>query len=200
MKILYAIQGTGNGHIARAYDIVPELRKYANVDVLISGMQSDLPPEFPITYRYYGISFIFGTRGGIKIFKTLISMKIRKFLQDIRNVPVQNYDFVINDFEPITAWACKIRNIPCISLSHQAAVLHKNSPKPEIIDIIGRFILRYYAPASFSYGIHFESYDSTIFTPVIRSAVRNSPTITRNHYTVYLPSYDDSFLISFLKI
>ena len=29
MKILYAIQGTGNGHISRARDIIPVLQKKA---------------------------------------------------------------------------------------------------------------------------------------------------------------------------
>jgi UDP-N-acetylglucosamine:LPS N-acetylglucosamine transferase len=33
MKILYAIQGTGNGHLSRAVDIVPELKKYGQLDL-----------------------------------------------------------------------------------------------------------------------------------------------------------------------
>ena len=37
MKILYAIQGTGNGHIARAEDIVPVLKRFGTLDVLVSG-------------------------------------------------------------------------------------------------------------------------------------------------------------------
>ena len=36
MKVLYAFQGTGNGHIARAQEIIPILKKYAEVDILIS--------------------------------------------------------------------------------------------------------------------------------------------------------------------
>ncbi|NDB36263.1 MAG: glycosyl transferase, partial [Flavobacteriia bacterium] len=40
MKILYAIQGTGNGHISRAIALVPEFQKLVEVDVLISGTQS----------------------------------------------------------------------------------------------------------------------------------------------------------------
>ena len=40
MKILYGIQGTGNGHLSRAEEIVPILKKMAHVDVLISGNQS----------------------------------------------------------------------------------------------------------------------------------------------------------------
>jgi hypothetical protein len=31
MKILYAIQGTGNGHICRAAELIPEFEKYGEV-------------------------------------------------------------------------------------------------------------------------------------------------------------------------
>ena len=37
MKILYAIQGTGNGHLSRAIDVIPALKKIGQVDVLVSG-------------------------------------------------------------------------------------------------------------------------------------------------------------------
>jgi len=36
MKVLYAIQGTGNGHLSRAEDIVPYLQKRCDVDILVS--------------------------------------------------------------------------------------------------------------------------------------------------------------------
>ena len=39
MKILYAIQGTGNGHLSRARDIIPILQKKGDVDILVSGTQ-----------------------------------------------------------------------------------------------------------------------------------------------------------------
>ncbi len=42
MRILYAIQGTGNGHISRARDIIPYLQEKGAVDLLISGIQSDV--------------------------------------------------------------------------------------------------------------------------------------------------------------
>jgi len=37
MKILYAVQATGNGHIARAIEMMPHLQKYGEVDVFLSG-------------------------------------------------------------------------------------------------------------------------------------------------------------------
>ncbi|MFD2147446.1 hypothetical protein [Mucilaginibacter antarcticus] len=63
MKILYAIQGTGNGHLSRSMDIVPLLKKMGDVDVLVSGMQGDLNLPFPIKYKLHGFGFIFGKSG-----------------------------------------------------------------------------------------------------------------------------------------
>ena len=48
MKILYAIQGTGNGHLSRARDIIPILQKKGEVDILISGIQSDVDLPYPL--------------------------------------------------------------------------------------------------------------------------------------------------------
>ena len=34
MRILYAVQKTGNGHLARAQEIIPLLQIYGDVDIL----------------------------------------------------------------------------------------------------------------------------------------------------------------------
>jgi uncharacterized protein (TIGR00661 family) len=115
--------------------------------------------------------------------------------REIKNFPVDRYDLVINDFEPITAWACRKRDIPCVGLSHQSALLSKKSPRPKVIDPIGEWILHNYAPVEKYIGFHFERYDSFVYTPVIRSEIRNTPVANKNHYTVYLPAYDDKKLV-----
>ena len=58
MKILYAFQGTGNGHLARAQEIIPILKKHALVDTLISGHQTQLRSDFDIDFRFRGISLL----------------------------------------------------------------------------------------------------------------------------------------------
>ena len=58
MKILYGIQGTGNGHLSRAEEIVPVLKSMADVDVLISGNQSQIQSSFDIQYKKNGLSFL----------------------------------------------------------------------------------------------------------------------------------------------
>src|SRR5258706_6278471 len=87
----------------------------------------------------------------------------------------------------------------CIALSHQAAVINKKSAVPKNGDIIGRAILKNYAPATYRYGFNFKAYDNNIFTPVIRKQVREIIPVNLGHYTVYLPAYEDERIIKILK-
>ncbi len=199
MKILFAIQGTGNGHLSRARDVYPELAKYGDVDVLISGIQSDVDVPFPVKYKYYGLSFIFGKKGGVDIMDTARKLKLFRLIKDIQRLPVTSYDIVINDFEPVSAWACKLRNKPCISLSHQCAVLHEDAPKPTAHDMVGKLVLQHYAPVTAAYGFHFTSFSSNVFTPVIRQEIRAITPVNNGHYTVYLPAYDDDTIVKHLS-
>lgn len=199
MKVLYAIQGTGNGHVSRANEILPILQQRCNHDVLLSGVQADVDVNIPLTYKRKGLSFIFGRKGGIDFYKTLQQLQGKKFLKEIKELPVEKYDLVINDFEPLSAWACKIKHVPCISMSHQYAVLHKNAPRPATFDPFALMVLRYYAPCKTGVGFHFKKYGDNIFTPVIRKEIRNADVTNHGHYTVYLPAYDDEKIIAFLK-
>jgi uncharacterized protein (TIGR00661 family) len=200
MKILYAIQGTGNGHLSRARDIIPVLQKKGDLDILVSGIQADVELPYEVKYRFNGLSFIFGKNGGVNIAETYRKSNLKNLLKEINSLPVEKYDIVINDFEPVSAWACRNKHKPCIGLSHQAAVINKNAPKPEKKDAVGNAVLRYYAPVSVSYGFHFKNYDNNIFTPVIRNEIRNMIPSDKKHYTVYLPAYDDKHIIKILSI
>jgi uncharacterized protein (TIGR00661 family) len=199
LKILFAIQGTGNGHLSRARDVYPELLKYGTVDVLVSGIQADVATSFPVKYKFYGMSFIFGKSGGVSIPETLKKTNLGQLLRDIGNLDVKAYDLVINDFEPVSAWACKRRGVPCISLSHQSAVINPASPKPAFFDLVGPTVLKYYAPVTAAYGFHFKQYAKNISTPVIRKEVRDLHPVDKGHYTVYLPAYDDETLVKNLS-
>lgn len=199
MKILFGIQGTGNGHLSRARDVYPELAKYGDVDVLISGIQADVDVPFPVKYRMYGMSFIFGKKGGVDIIDTAKKLKLFQLMKDIREFPVEDYDLVINDFEPVSAWACKRKNKPCISVSHQCAVLHKNAPVPASGDPMGKLVLQRYAPTTAAYGFHFKAFGENIFTPVIRKEIRELTPVNEGHYTVYLPAYDDATIVKHLS-
>ena len=181
MKILYAIQGTGNGHLARATEIIPVLKELGETDILVSGIQSDIRLPFPVKYQLYGFSFIFGKKGGVNIWKTITKTRLFRLIIDIRKIPVHDYQLVINDFEPVTAWACKLRRKQCVGLSHQNAVLHPKAARPAKKDRLGEFILKHYAPATVRYGFHFKQLNKQNFEPVIRVAIRNATLTDKGH-------------------
>lgn len=200
MKILYAIQGTGNGHLSRARDVVPALQKKGvKLDILVSGIQADIEIPHPVKYRLKGLSFIFGKQGNVNLWRTYLKANATRLQQEIRSIPIKDYDLVLNDFEPVTAWACRMQNKPCIGFSHQAAVLSALAPKPKKTDRMGKFILKNYAPTTTAYGLHFKPYDNRIFSPIIRQDIRVAKVGTEEHYTVYLPSYSDGRILKVLS-
>lgn len=200
MKILYAIQGTGNGHISRARDFIPSLQKRAELDILISGTQFDVSLPHEIKYKLRGASFIFGKDGGVDYLETLKNLRPHTFINDIRKLDLKQYDFVLNDFEPVSAWAGKLKKKMVIALSHQSAFLSTKTPRPNFKDSFAEGIFRNYAPSNRQIAFHFEAYDDFINTPIIRKEIRETTVINKGHYTVYLPAYDDKYLANhFLK-
>ncbi|TPG61710.1 glycosyltransferase family protein [Hymenobacter nivis] len=200
MRILYAIQGTGNGHLARALDVVPLLQARCDqLDLLISGPPADLALPFEARYRAQGMGFLFGKKGGINFVKTFWQFNSAKFLKEVRGLPVESYDLVISDFEPVASWACRLREVPCVALSHQCAVLHPAAPRPAVEDPAGRAVLRHYAPSTAQYGFHFQEYAPGIATPVIRQQVRALAPTNEGHYTVYLPAFEEKLLVERLR-
>ena len=100
MKILYAIQGTGNGHLARAEDIIPALKQHGDLDLFVSGSQADIKLSYPVKYKSKGLSFIFGTNGGIDFVKTFKRNSSKEVYKEIKKFPVEKYDLVINTLSP----------------------------------------------------------------------------------------------------
>lgn len=201
MRILYAIQGTGNGHITRAKEILPALRKRAWVDVLLSGMHSEIDLEYPVSYRMKGLGFKFGKKGGVDVFGTWWHGDIPNFFKEVNGLDLSPYDLVINDFEPVSARAARAQHVPCIGLSNQCVLTNRNIslPKPKKSDALGRAILKHYAPVDVAYGFHYHKIDHFITTPVIRKEIRELKTRDEGHYLVYLPFYNDSKIVKALR-
>ncbi len=198
MKILYAIQGTGNGHISRAREIVPLLQQYGELDLLISGTQADVSLAQPVNHQLHGFSFIFGKKGGVDYWKTFKTMNLNQLLRDVRSLPLKQYDLIVNDFEPVSAWACKLQKLESVSLSHQCSFISPNTPRPKKWNY-AEWLFKYYAPATHKVGFHFERYADFIHTPVIRSEIRGLETKNVGHFTVYLPAYADEVLLKYFR-
>ena len=196
MKIFYAVQATGNGHISRASEILPYLQNYGEVDIFLSGSNYGLKTDLPVAYRSKGISLFYDhSTGSIDVAKTIRSIAPRKLLSEARHLPLDQYDIIINDFEPLTSLSCKLKGIECIHFGHQASFKSKKVPRPTRRSAIGEWVLKNYAYGTRNIGLHFDSYDKGIYSPIIKRAILESESVDKGHITVYLGQYADDVLI-----
>lgn len=194
MKILYSVQATGNGHISRAMELLPHLKNYGSVDIFLSGANSTLALDGTVKYRSKGLSLFYTCSGTLSYKKMFKNIDPLKMFKEVRDLPVENYDLVINDFECITAMACARKKVPSVNFGHQASFLSDKTPRPEKTSKMGEWILKNYAKATQYIGLHFQSYDNFIFSPVIKSEILKAEAKDKGHITVYLPSYCDEVL------
>ena len=196
MKILYGIQGTGHGHISRARVVLPKLREYAEVDVLVSGYNYKMNIDGEITYKARGLSLAYDNNGSVDMLETALNLHPIKFIQDVQSIPIEEYDFVVNDFEPVTAWAAHGAEIPCVAISHQASFLSEKAPRPAKKSLVAEQVMKHFAPCTAAVGSHYLRYDDFIEPPIIRRHIRSLNPSLGNHITVYLPAYDNETLCS----
>lgn len=194
MKIFYAIQATGNGHISRAMQIYPYLQKFGTVDFFLSGNNSSLQIDLPVKYKSKGCSLYYSKCGGLDYWDIVKNINPIQIYKEAKALPLKNYDVVINDFDSITALACKLQKVHSVQLGHQASFISKNTPRPEKTSRMGEFIFKNYAPASQNIGLHFERYDSFIHPPIIKEEIIQANPKNLKHITIYLPSFDKDCL------
>lgn len=199
MKIFYAIQATGNGHISRAMEILPYLDRYGKVDIFLSGANSTLQLDAPVKFRSKGLSLFYTHGGGLNYWEMLRKVSPLRLWREVRDLPVDKYDLVINDFECITSLACAHKRVPSVQFGHQASFVSKKTPRPEHRDAMGEWILRNYARATQYIGLHFAQYDDFILPPVIKKEILQADPEDMGHVTVYLSSYCDATVKRYLQ-
>lgn len=187
MKILYGVQGTGNGHTTRARAMAPALRSAgAEVDFLFSGRDPDQFFDMGVFGDYrvrQGLTFV--TRDGrIAPLATLAGARPRQFFREIKELSLSHYDLVISDFEPVTAWAARRQRAPLMGLGHQYAFRY---PIPQHHGgLIQRQVFRHFAPTPCNLGLHWHHFDQPILPPIAPVDTTPGP-VERDHYLVYLP-------------
>jgi len=201
MKILYGIQGTGNGHITRARVMASCFKKLnIEVDYVFSGRANkdyfDMQ-DFANYTSFRGLSF--NTKNGqVKSLQTVKNARICRLIKDIKTLDVKQYDFVLNDFEPITAWAAKRAAIPVVGISHQAAFLSSSVPMFSR-GILRKSLIKNYAPADTYLGVHWQPFAENIIPPFIAHHDHGNPVAVMNKVLVYLPFESLESIVDYLK-
>ncbi len=199
MKILYAVQATGNGHISRAMELMPFLQQYGEVDIFLSGSNSNLQPDLPVKFRSNGLSLFYGNTGGLDYWRMWKELDLRRIWKEAKDLPVEKYDLVINDFDSITSMACKLKKVKSIGFGHQASFQSESTPRDDKKDYAGEIVLKHYATASAYIGLHFASYDDFIYPPVIKTEILSADPTDQGYITVYLSHYSDEVVINALE-
>ena len=128
MKILYAIQTTGNGHLARAQNIIPRLKQVADLDIITSGPKNDFLLEVTPIKHYNGLTFFYTDTGAVNWLKTIFLNNYPRFIKEVISCPIKEYDLIINDFEPVSAWSSLFRRVKCFELTNQYSMRLRNIP------------------------------------------------------------------------
>lgn len=185
MRILYGVQGTGNGHISRCRSVAEALsRKGVQVDYLLSGRAADAYFDMQAFGSYRALpGLTFASRDGeLDLWQTLKQNQPRRFWQDLSSLDLDGYDRVVSDFEPITAWAARRKGIRTLGISHQASFHYSIPRKGE--DIASRLVMRHYAPVDQAIGLHWFHFGHPILPPVVDQI---APCQEDGTILVYLP-------------
>jgi len=194
MKILYSVQATGNGHISRAMEILPYLERYGKVDIFLSGANHSLQLDAQVKYRSKGLCLFYNNGGSLNYAEIIRKFAPLRIWREVRDLPVEKYDLVLNDFDSITSMACALKKIPSVNFGHQASFVSPKVPRPDKREWMGEWILRNYVRATQYIGLHFKQYDDFILSPVIKKDILQAEPMDKGHITVYLSSYNDATL------
>ncbi len=198
MKILYGIQGTGNGHLARARALVPELIAQGHeLDFVFSGRKREdffNMEVFGDDFKVFDGATLVTRAGQLDLKQTWRSNDFLGLFKAIKQLDLDGYDLVLSDFEPITAWAAKLRGKTSMSISHQAA-FHYDIPKVSGHKI-SQFVTSYFAPTTHALGLHWHHFNQAILPPMIEPL--QAKPIVNGKYLVYMGFEDLSDIIKFL--
>ncbi|WP_439510209.1 MJ1255/VC2487 family glycosyltransferase [Marinimicrobium koreense] len=187
MKILYGVQGTGNGHTTRARIMARALKEEGvEVDWVFSGRAPEDYFDMDTfgSYRCFrGLTFV-TEHGRVNYPRTILSSHLRTLYRDIRSLDVSGYDLLINDFEPVTAWAARRAGLPSIGISHQCAFMHQIPKRGE--NLFVRAFMRQFAPVEHAIGLHWHHFNQPILPPLIEPSQYPNECHAKE-YLVYLP-------------
>jgi uncharacterized protein (TIGR00661 family) len=136
-------------------------------------------------------------KGKIQYLKTALKLNFYQFIKDVVSFDASKYDLVLTDFEPISSRIAKRYNIPSIGIGHQYAFLYDI---PTVgANPMANFIIKNYAPAKYSIGLHWHHFNQPILPPIIPLFQHTDERIVNNKIVVYLPFEELEDIMGLIK-
>ena len=165
-------------------------RHLQNRDVDVTYLFSGRPRESYFEMEAFGDFMIrkgltFSVeKGQVSYAKTLFKNNPFNFINEVRTLDLSPYDLVLCDFDPVTAWAAKLRGKPIIGFGNQSAFKHKIPIEGN--DPIAHLVMRLFAPSQISLGLHWHHFNQAILPPII-DVDDLEVGVQTNKVLVYLP-------------
>jgi uncharacterized protein (TIGR00661 family) len=199
MKVLYGIQLTGNGHITRSSQLIKSLKENGfDIDIITSGNNSQIKIPFEVKKHFEGLSIYNNEKGGIDWYKTFKMANVNQFFKDIK-YDVSEYNLVISDFEPISAWSAKKSRITSIGFGNQYSFTSNKLTRPHTKDKISETFLYRFAKCDYNIGLSYNKIDDFIYQPLINQDLLNKKCEDHKFFLVYLPSISINYITEQIK-
>jgi uncharacterized protein (TIGR00661 family) len=198
-RVIYGVQGTGNGHISRASAMNKAFEKHHGFDVtwMMSGRQKT-PLMCCDKYHWYkGLTFAINN-GRIDLLKTLTGNNVFQLFRDINTLSLSEFDMVVTDYEPVLAWAARRQGIKSSGLGHQYAFDFDVPIAGK--KMLARRAMTMFAPVEVKIGMHWHHFNQPILPPIVDlHGVNKNQSEVPGKVLVYLPFENQDGLIQLFE-
>jgi len=158
------------------------------VHVLFSGPPLDpewLDDVFSPHSARRGLTFV-TRQGRIRQLSTALGLRLGDLERDIYAFDASGIDLIVTDYEPITARIGWLRGIPSIGIGHLYAFSHPSVPVAGV-NLLNQTVMKCFAPAHISLGLHWHHFDAPILPPTIAIENPAADTTDEQLIVVYAP-------------
>ena len=198
MKILYGVQGTGQGHVSRARAMAAALAQWpVDVTWLFSGRSKTALFNMEIFGDFeHRRGLTFSTGGGkLHYGATLRNNNLLQFLRDARTLDLSKFDMIVSDYEPVVARAARQQGRRLIGIGHQYA-FGPETPRAGSSWLQEQVMSRF-APVTVPIGLHWHPYAENVLPPILD--LPEIPVEHGEHFLVYLPFEDQQAVTAILQ-
>lgn len=206
MHILYGISANGNGHISRARALIPELEKRgAKVTTLFSGSSSPVAIDASVFKTSMTRNGYARTKDDkqLDMMQTIRNNLIRlpTLAHEVLTMDLKPYDVVITDYEPVSAFSRRFRNLisgqhlPSIGIANQYS-FEKGVPMAQGLVMNNAHNL---ARAKTRLGMHFHHFGKEGILPPFIADMPESQEPEEGKILVYLGFDNTENVVEWLK-
>ncbi len=190
--------------MTRSKAVIDELKKFAHVDVLLSGENFGLEKSIGfenVKYQVEGVGMKFSAEGKFKYTENILKNTLAKVFTESMQVDLSGYDMVITDTEAVSAIAAKTQHVKCLGISNFYTYLTKRQSGLLGFAVpIQKIGLKMFGGDE-NISVYYDKLDDNTTLPILSKEILDSAKDIKDlgHITVYLSTVALEVLTPILK-